>query len=344
MINLTRRPNAGARRASAVALLGLCSMVAGCASSGDAADTEGAATSHPQTLSSVILHVGDISSIQKLVLAKSGALEGAPYKVDLIEFATGPSEYSGLQNGTLDLGFSGDTAAIFAYSGGMDFKVISTLPARPQNVGIVVPAGSSVTDVAGLAGKQVAVTFGTSTDYLLDRALDSAGLSAQDVTRKNLTPALAVAAVNSGQVDAAVLQQPFVALQQQAGARLLTDGEGLMRGHAFSVASKHALGNDMTVRAIGDYLQRLSKAFGWAKRHPQEWARAVSDLYHLPVATAKALTSNFSDWLQPIEDGVVSATQDQADAFHDLHELTAPVDVSNMFDDRFNGLLRRLSR
>jgi sulfonate transport system substrate-binding protein len=116
-----------------------------------------------------------------------------------------------------------------------------------------------------------------------------------------------------------------------------------MDSHAFSVASTDALRNDLEREAIADYLGRLSKAFAWADKHPDQWAQAVADQYQIPVDIAATLSKNFGSLLAPIDDATVTTTQVQADTFHDLKELPSEVNVSGMFDDSFADVLNKLN-
>ncbi len=291
------------------------------------------------SLEGVTLHVGDINSIQQLVTTQSGALEGAPYKVSFTEFATGPSEFAGLESGAVDIGFTGDTPAVFAFAGHVPFKVVAALPANGSNLGIVVPKGSPIRSLKELRGKSIAVSSGTSDDYLLFEALKSVGLTPHDVTKDNLSPALALAALKSGSVQAAALLQPYVALEQQSGARVLVTGHALLHSHSFSVASTSALSKPAVSAAMADYLKRLGVAFAWTKKNRTQWIQALATQYKLSPTLAATLVGNLSSLFTTIGPATSGATQTLANVFYDLGELSNKVNVKPMFDARFNSVI-----
>ncbi len=63
----------------------------------------------------------------------------------------------------------------------MYFGVSAT---SPESSGIVVPKESPLQSLAGLKGKKVAFAKGSSSHYLMARALESAGLTFADITAR----------------------------------------------------------------------------------------------------------------------------------------------------------------
>lgn len=84
-------------------------------------------------------------------------------------------------------------------------------------------AKPDIRTIADLSGKRIAYTQGTASDYMLSKALTSAGLTRNDVKLITLDdPSSASAALASGEVDAAVSWEPLMSQAVKEGkARIL---------------------------------------------------------------------------------------------------------------------------
>lgn len=72
-------------------------------------------------------------------------------------------------------------------------------------------ASEKIKTIADLKGKRIAYPVGTASDYLLHKVLEKAGIARTAVTLKTVDdPNNAIAAFNSGQVDAAVAWEPLL--------------------------------------------------------------------------------------------------------------------------------------
>ncbi len=126
--------------------------------------------------------------------------------VELVAFASGPSEIAALNNGTIDFAYIGQGAHSLVISGMAE--VVCT-----QNISdaeaIIVNANSGIETLADLEGKTIAVLFGTSSEDMVNIALASVGLSSDDVTLKNYDMSGAVTALVSGTVDAICVWEEY---------------------------------------------------------------------------------------------------------------------------------------
>lgn len=248
--------------------------------------------------------------------------------VTWLEFPAGPQLLEGLNAGAVDFGTVGETPPIFAQAGGVDFVYVANEPASPQSEAIVVPRGSSITTVAQLRGKKVALNRGSNVHYLLVRALQRAGLDYADIEPVYLAPADARAAFTQGSVDAWVIWEPyFAAIERQAGARILVDGTGLVDNVQFYLASRRfATEQPQLVHAVID---ALSQVDAWAKEHPAEVARELAPLVGLDAATVEVAARRSSYGVVPVTATVLKAQQRIADTFSTLKLIPKQIVVSN---------------
>src|SRR5207245_6832920 len=93
-------------------------------------------------------------------------------------------------------------------------------PPAPSAEAIVVPKGSNIKSVTELKGKKVALNKGSNVHYLLVKALEKSGLAYKDIEPVFLPPADARAAFESGNVDAWVIWDPFLAASRGQPSQL----------------------------------------------------------------------------------------------------------------------------
>jgi sulfonate transport system substrate-binding protein len=155
----------------------------------------------------------------------------------------------------------------------------------------------------------------------------------------NLPPADAVTAYQGGDVDAVAALGPQLAQLTAAGDTVVADGVGTTTGYQYAVATSAALADEAKVEDITDYLQRVGRAQEWAAENKDEWAAKYAEVIGLPVEIAQILVERESyKWL-PIDEDVIAAQQEQADAYTELGLIQTKLDVSQEFDDRLNDVL-----
>lgn len=134
--------------------------------------------------------------------------------------------------GGLDLGIGGAGPA-FWNAASQDLGVRIIAPGHAEGSPVATPLmissqacrDGSIASVADLAGKRVAVNAPGATEFWLDAALQTAGLSIADVDLQFLSFPDAVVALESGALDAAMIGEPLAtrAEQEDIAVRLLED-------------------------------------------------------------------------------------------------------------------------
>src|SRR5689334_13901146 len=207
----------------------------------------------------------------KLVLLKGrGTLEGKlkplGYTVSWTEFPSGPPLLEALNIGSIDFGITGETPPIFAQAAGAPLVYLAYDPPAPQGEAILVPKDSPLKTVADLRGRKVALNKGSNVHYLLVKALEQAGLKYTDIQPVFLAPSDALAAFMRGAVDAWVIWDPYeAAAEASTGARILTDGSGLVANHQFYFSSKKFLADN--AKAVDVVLEALKEVDDWAGKN-----------------------------------------------------------------------------
>jgi sulfonate transport system substrate-binding protein len=259
----------------------------------------------------VVLHIGSQRGGTKALLLSSGALEGAPYKIEWSEFPAAQNLLEAIGAGAVDLGMAGDAPFQFAYQSGQPIKAIGALAARPRPAGalaIVVPRGSKIRAIADLRGKRIATGRGSIGHYLLLRVLDAAGLKTTDVQISFLSPGDSKAAFDSGSVDAWSTWSPYVPTALADGARIVADGTAYHNGTAFDIAN--AASAQAKKAALTDFLHREARAYAWAKAHPRDYAKVLARETGLPEEIAFYHVTHQSLTRVPIDAALKAAEED----------------------------------
>lgn len=168
------------------------------------------------------------SIIDKNLQTVSKSFEKTGTKVSFPDINSGAKQTEALAAGSLDICSAlGGTSAILAASNGVDIKIIGTYSRAPKAFTIMTN-DPSIQTPADLKGKKVGGPKGTILHQILIAALDQAGLSASDTELISMGIAPAVNALMTGKIDAALVAGADVLRAQNAGARILTTGEGLV--------------------------------------------------------------------------------------------------------------------
>ncbi|KMS55022.1 aliphatic sulfonate ABC transporter substrate-binding protein [Novosphingobium barchaimii LL02] len=279
-----------------------------------------------------VLRVGSQKGGTKSLMLASGALDGAPYKIEWSEFPAAQNLLEAIGSGAVDTGLVGDAPFQFAYQAGSPIKAIgaqTTQQRVPGAIALVVPAASPIRDAKGLKGKRIAATRGSVGHYLLLRAMLSAGLSAKDVKTVFLAPSDSRAAMQTGAVDGWSTWQPYVATSLAEGDRIAIDGRGLTQGYGFDIAHESAIRDKRAL--LADFLQREAKALQWASAHVDDFARVLSQETGLPPAIAKEMASTGSRLRVPIDRNVIERQQVVFDTFRQFGEVKADRPVKDAF-------------
>jgi ABC-type nitrate/sulfonate/bicarbonate transport system substrate-binding protein len=156
-----------------------------------------------------------------------------------------------------------------------------------------------------------------------------------------LTPADGQAAFDRGALDAWAIYGYNVVFSVNAGARVLVTSNGYLSGNYAYSARTGALGDPRLSAAIGDYLDRLRRAYAWQGDNIDRWAEVHSAALGVTkdVDLQILRTSSERRAIVPVTDEAVASCQAVADTFAELGVIPTRIEVTPLFDRRFNDLL-----
>lgn len=284
------------RLISATAAAGLMAFaMAGCvqgegSSSGSTETVEGAEWS-TTTLSIDWATYNPLS----LVIKDQGLLEealGDTVEVEWIQSAGSNKANELLRSGSIDVGSTAGSAALFARANGSPIQVID-IYSQPEWSAIVVPEGSDITDVSQLAGTSVAATKGTDPYFFLLQALDTAGLSINDVEVQNVQHADGWSLLAGGSVQAWSGLDPIMAAAEvDSGAQLIYRNVDF-NTYGFLNATEDFITNHADVAQV--VVDAYEQARVWALEHPEETAQLLADAASIDIEVARLVINERSN-------------------------------------------------
>ena len=299
-----------ARRLGTLTLAGaLALMTAACSSGGSTATDVSAQGGNSSTIT---INFGDQQQDFETLLTESGVLKGADYKVNFVEFGSGPLVDAGFAAHRLDVGEMGDLPASLAVKSGLPVTAIAV--SLPVGASEFLLAKPGVTSISQLRGKPVAYTTGTAEQAFALRALHSAGLTQKDVQQVNVTLQELGTALDSGAAYASVVsvEQKVDYEQTHPNAVILaTQTTVSPASYVYLLGDNASLASPSKLAAIDDLLKRIVEAENWEKSHQSQW---VTDYYvnveHQTPAIAKIILAagGTTDYVA-ISSGVQSALQ-----------------------------------
>jgi sulfonate transport system substrate-binding protein len=241
--------------------------------------------------SGLTINFGDQEQEFETLLTDSGALKGAGYKVNFVEFDSGPLVDAGFAAHRLDVGEMGDLPASLAVKSGLPVTTIAV--SLPVGASEFLLARPGVTAISQLRGKPVAYTTGTAEQAFALRALHSAGLTQKDVQQVNVTLQELGTALDSGAAYASVVsvEQKVDYEQSHPNAVILATQTTVgPPSYDYLLGDDAALASPAKLAAIDDLLKRIVEAENWEKSHQAQW---VTDYYvgveHQTPAIAKII-------------------------------------------------------
>ena len=296
--------------------------LAACGDSGEATATPTPAATEPAAdttdpsaetpLEPITIKVGymnNYGSLWSVLTAdQMGYMEEMGITLELSSFADGPTIISAMESGSIDIGYIGDGAHNLCAAVNAEIIALSHI-----SNGDAVIGGSNVTTLEDLAGKTVAYAAGTSSEVILTNALNSVGLTMDDITAMNMDPSAIVTAMLTGDVDACALWSPesLTVLEQVEGTTKLADNM-TFSDTSISLASWIAMPDrveserDMFVRFVTALFKGMDYS---ADEHYDEVAEWVADLLAIDYESAYNQRGD-AEWLsgKEVYDGIADGT------------------------------------
>ncbi|HEY1761823.1 MAG TPA: ABC transporter substrate-binding protein [Acidimicrobiales bacterium] len=294
-----------------------------------------------------VLNIGDQEQFLESALEDSGALKGAPYKVNFVEFDSGPLVDAGFAAHQIDVGYMGDLPAALAVQSGLPVKAVAAFLSLGASEFLLAKPG--ITSIAQLKGQPVAFTTGTAEQAFALRALASAGLSQKDVTQVNVALQQLGTVLQTGAAVASVVtvEQKVEYEQTNPGATVLATQQTVKpASYDYLLGTTAALDNKAKDAAINDLTVRLIKAENWVKTHESTY---VNDYYvnllHLSTTDAKLILAAGGTFKYvPLNGSETNALQNVVDLLANADAIPKSFKVGALFSPavskQYNAIIK----
>ena len=311
--------------------------------------TAGPAAAQPKIPAGTVLNVGDQDQELETLFQYSGVAKSAPFKINFVEFDSGPLVNAGFAAKQIDVGDMGDLPASLAVQSGLPVKAVAVdLPIGASEYLLAKPG---ITKISQLRGKPVAYTTGTAEQAFALRALATAGLTQKDVQQVNVSLQQLGTALESGSADASVVsvEQKVDYQETQPTAKVLATVESVSPpSYGYLLGTTAALADPAKLAAIDDFTEYLIESYNWAKTHQSQFINDyyVSVEHQTPAAAKLILAAGGTDNFVPITSGVQSALQTVVRLLVSAGAISSYYSVSPLFSQtettRYNALLKEV--
>jgi sulfonate transport system substrate-binding protein len=244
--------------------------------------------------------------------------------VKWVEFASGPPMLEAINVGSIDLGQVGDTPPIFAQASAAAIVYVAGQPIT-NGQGILVRPESEIRTLADLKNRRVGFTKGSSAHNVIVIALEQAGLSYDDITPVYLSPPDAAAAFTRGSIDVWAVWDPYFAIGEKRGGRVLAHASELAKTNSFFIANQGFAARLPNI--LREVLDALAETALWAEANRDKVAQALAEVtgLDLEIQTIAANRSAFA--IGRLTDEIIATQQAVADRFYKLGLIPVPIVV-----------------
>ncbi|RLL43971.1 sulfonate ABC transporter substrate-binding protein [Oceanobacillus piezotolerans] len=256
-------------------------------------------------------------------------MESLGYSVEWKEFQAGPLLVEALNAGSIDFGRTGNTPPIFAQAADTPFTYVGVGFSKYEGSGILVPNDSDIKELKDLKNKTVGFSKGSSSHYLIVKALEKAGLHYTDIEPAFLTPGDARVAFEQGTIDAMAVWDPFTASTElHSDGKLLVSGEGLTTDRDFFVATIDFAENHPDMVDI--ILEEIENSSDWANSHHEELVDMLSPILNIDEASIEKSVKRRVYGIEEITEEIINEQQEIADVFYQLEIIPKELDVKEV--------------
>jgi len=248
-----------------IALLASLSLVSACTASQETPQ---------QTIRIGYLRLANSQLVSKAL----GFHESAGLKVEWVPFETGGQVNAAIANGQIDFGAVGTPPAAAGISSGLSYRGLFILNMLGNVEGLVVRDDLPISSPADLAGKRIAVPFGSTSYYLLLSLLRLEDIPESTIMLIDMTPSQARAAWDRQEIDGAWLWETALHHMVTNGGQVLIDNadmakRGLPVGD-MAVVTKDLL--ETQPELVARYVQTECAAIEYWHNRPDDTAAIVA--------------------------------------------------------------------
>ncbi len=279
----------------------------------------------------VATYVTSPLNIPSLIEKKEGSFEkvfgemGLGFGYSPLE--SGADQTAALASGDIHiLNAVGGSSVLLAAANDADIKIISMYSRAPKAFAMF-SEDTSLTSPESLRGKSIAGPKGTNLHELLVAYLATAGMTEQDVNYVSMDIPSALAAMENGSIDVALLGGAAAYNAQKAGKHMICDGEGLIAATVCTATSQAFY--DRNPQIIEAFLKEQQRLVNYMLENEDAAMQITADTLDMDVEAVKAMYPMY-DFSVEISDKDLELLQGTEKFLFDSGMIENHVDVNEL--------------
>ncbi|WP_163579165.1 aliphatic sulfonate ABC transporter substrate-binding protein [Gracilibacillus saliphilus] len=239
-----------------------------------------------------------------------------------------------LNSDSVDFGSTAGAAALIAKSNDVPLENVY-IYSQPEWTALVTNEDLGIEKIEDLQGKKVAATLGTDPYIFLVRALDSVGMSIDDIELVNLQHADGGNALSNGDVDAWAGLDPHMAKHElESGAELFYRDINLNTYGFLNVREEFA---ENYPEYVEEVIELYERAREWVLENPEEAAELLAEEADISIDVAKIQLVERTDLSNPIPgDEHIESIQAAGNVLKNAGDLEEDDDVEALTNELIN--------
>jgi sulfonate transport system substrate-binding protein len=276
-----------------------------------------------------VTYVAAPFNVPLIVMRRRNLLEAAlaPHgiAVEWPEITSGAKQVQAMAAGSVDVAsVLGGASAILGRANGAPVRVVGAFHRAPRAYQILaMPRGPQ--RIEDLRGKRIAGPMGTILHQLLAAALAKHGMRLTDVNHVNMDIPAARAALIAGSIDAATLAGNNALVVEQAGGRIIADGEGLIAPTVVIGAADRFIEGRRPV--LDTYLTAHRQALEFLRTQPDEALALAAAEQRLSLDDARRMLAWY-DFSPTITDADIANLEADQRFMREAGMLTRSIDIA----------------
>lgn len=239
----------------------------------------------------------------------------------------GSDQTAALASGDIQiLNAIGGSSVILAAANEADIVILSMYSRAPEAYGLF-SNNNNINAPEDLIGLTIAGPKGTNLHELLAAYLASAGLTIEDVNYVGMDIPSAVAALESGSVDAALAGGPAAYNCEKSGKHKVTDGEGLIAATVCTAASRRFADNNPEI--IKAFLDTQKSLVEYINTETEEALEITAESLDIDKEAVREMFGLYDFSAEITEEDILSL-QDTESFLYDSDMTENHVDVSKL--------------
>lgn len=246
-----------------IAVVGLVTLLGSAMAACGDSESSNSSGSDAKTKEKIV--IGYISVANDAMIAQvEGLYDEMNVEYELVEFSSGKDVNNALASGSIDVGYIGTVPCASGIATDMEYEVFWIDGVITQCEGLATKEG--INTLEDLEGTSIGVVTGSTSHYSLIKAIESVGLSEDDVEIINGSPAELVAMWERGDIEGAYTWQPSLGSILDADGTMIFSSEdaeeiGAMTATIHVVRKKYADEHPDAVKELVDTFVKAQKAY-----------------------------------------------------------------------------------